>query len=288
MLAAAGDVAVETGARSAAAWLADDDQRGPRHRTPPRDFGGRAGPSGGSRLPPRSQPARSNLAQIRVIADALEALPARISVRTCWPRPRPCWSPRQPSLGPRELKVFGSRVLEYLAPEIAEEADYKRLLAAGAPRSRRDEAVLPTPRRRLHRPQRPGPGPRRQPAPKPTSTATPHLATTGSATSTTCHCRGAAARRSAPSWRTCPLPACHGRAAPPPPSRSPSTWQTLLADLGTAGVAVTSTGDKMSADQARRLACTAGIMPVRDERQVRDPRPGPREELSSKTPSASP
>ncbi len=37
--------------------------------------------------------------------------------------------------------------------------------------------------------------------------------------------------------------------------------QTLLADLGKAGVAVTSTGDKMSADQVRRLACTAGIMP---------------------------
>ena len=32
-------------------------------------------------------------------------------------------------LGPRELKVFGSRVLEYLAPDIAEEAEYQRLLA---------------------------------------------------------------------------------------------------------------------------------------------------------------
>jgi hypothetical protein len=37
--------------------------------------------------------------------------------------------------------------------------------------------------------------------------------------------------------------------------------QTLLADLGNAGVATTSAGDRITADQARRLACTAGIMP---------------------------
>ena len=36
-------------------------------------------------------------------------------------------------------------------------------------------------------------------------------------------------------------------------------WNTLLADLGTAGLAVTSTGDKLTADQARRLACQAWI-----------------------------
>ena len=46
-------------------------------------------------------------------------------------------------------------------------------------------------------------------------------------------------------------------------------WNTLLADLGTAGVAVTSTGDKLTADQARRLACQAWI---RLRRQVADRR----------------
>ena len=33
------------------------------------------------------------------------------------------------TLGPRELRVYGTRLLEYLAPDIAEEADYRRLLA---------------------------------------------------------------------------------------------------------------------------------------------------------------
>ncbi len=46
-------------------------------------------------------------------------------------------------------------------------------------------------------------------------------------------------------------------------------WKTLLADLGTAGVAVTSTGDKLTADQARRLACQAWI---RLRRQLADRR----------------
>ena len=37
---------------------------------------------------------------------------------------------------------------------------------------------------------------------------------------------------------------------------------TLLDDLGRAGVAITSTGDRITAEQARRLACSAAIMPL--------------------------
>jgi hypothetical protein len=36
---------------------------------------------------------------------------------------------------------------------------------------------------------------------------------------------------------------------------------SLLDDLGRAGVAITSTGDRITAEQARRLACSAAIMP---------------------------
>lgn len=36
---------------------------------------------------------------------------------------------------------------------------------------------------------------------------------------------------------------------------------TLLADLADAGVALTSTGDHITAGEARRLACQAGILP---------------------------
>ena len=39
-------------------------------------------------------------------------------------------------------------------------------------------------------------------------------------------------------------------------------YDTLVADLDEAGVATTSTGDRITAGQARRLACQAGILPV--------------------------
>jgi hypothetical protein len=38
-------------------------------------------------------------------------------------------------------------------------------------------------------------------------------------------------------------------------------WETLRQDVGEAGMATTSTGDTMTADEARRMACQAGIMP---------------------------
>ena len=96
----------------------------------------------------------------------------------------------------------------------------------------------------------------------PTSTATHRPATSGSATSTSCRCRGAAVRRSARCWRTCPPPGCPARAAPPPPSRSRSTYETLRARSRRGrGRRVTSTGDRITAGEARRLACQAGIIP---------------------------
>ncbi len=48
---------------------------------------------------------------------------------TCSSRPRPTWSTRHSSFGPRELRNLGRGVLEHLAPEIADEAEYQRLLA---------------------------------------------------------------------------------------------------------------------------------------------------------------
>ena len=54
---------------------------------------------------------------------------------TCSSRPRPTWSSRPPSSGPRELRNLGRGVLEHLAPEIADEAEYQRLLAEEQPRS---------------------------------------------------------------------------------------------------------------------------------------------------------
>jgi hypothetical protein len=50
-------------------------------------------------------------------------------------------------------------------------------------------------------------------------------------------------------------------------------WETLRRDVGEAGMAITSTGDTITADEARRLACQAGIMPfvMSGKSVVRDP-----------------
>ena len=39
-------------------------------------------------------------------------------------------------------------------------------------------------------------------------------------------------------------------------------YQTLLADVDATGIATTTIGEKITAGQARRLACQAGIIPV--------------------------
>ena len=66
-------------------------------------------------------------------------------------------------------------------------------------------------------------------------------------------------RRSARSSSTSPPTGSRSTAAPRPRSWSPSTYHTLLTGLG---LAETSTGDPITAAEARRLACTAGILPV--------------------------
>ena len=48
--------------------------------------------------------------------------------------------------GPRELRHLGRGVLEHLAPEVADEAEYQRLLAEETPRPGRDPAGPATPR----------------------------------------------------------------------------------------------------------------------------------------------
>ena len=63
-----------------------------------------------------------------MITDALDALPADLGddLRA---KAETLIVEEAATLGPRELRVYGTRLLEYLAPDIAEEADYRRLLA---------------------------------------------------------------------------------------------------------------------------------------------------------------
>ena len=97
VLAAADDIAGATGDRSTATWLANQT----------RDAHGRVRADArlAAALDQRWTQAAAalgcaavNLAQARVICEALEALP-QTSARTCWPRPRRCWWRRPTSSG---------------------------------------------------------------------------------------------------------------------------------------------------------------------------------------------
>ena len=164
-----------------------------------------------------------NLAQGRAIVEALEALPRDLdeSLRA---KAEAYLVEQAAHLGPRELRALGGRVLEYLAPDVADEAEHQRLLPrwndAHTPRlgcrSTRAGTGLPTFTRGSRplsrngcastwtRSRRPG-----VPTPTPTGTG--------------CRSRGVAARRSWPSWKTSPTPACPAMAARRRRSWSPST-----------------------------------------------------------------
>ncbi len=275
VLAAADDIAIETGDRSTAHWLATQTRDNPgtlrRHAALAdaldRRWTGVADAFATGDL---------NLAQVRVIADALDALPSDLGddLRA---KAETLIVTEAATLGPRELRVYGTRLLEYLAPDIAKEADYRRLLAeerraAAATRlsirrrgdgsadlharipdhaASRSSAYLDAytaPRRHhLHRdehrrdavraahPCRPR---RRRPAPA-----------------------GPATRRRV---RRAAREHPHHQPAPPRRHRhrgdgGPRLPDTLLSGTGTA---TTSTGETITAGQARRLACQAGIIPV--------------------------
>ena len=68
-----------------------------------------------------------NLAQVRVIDKALTDLPQDLGDDLI-ANAETYLLTEAAHLGPRELAIMGDRVLEYLAPDIAEAADYQRLL----------------------------------------------------------------------------------------------------------------------------------------------------------------
>src|SRR6478736_4789970 len=127
VLADADDIAIETGDRSTAHWLATQTRDHPgavrRHaalaEALDRRWTGVADAFAAGDL---------NLAQVRVITDALDALPPDLG-QDLVAKAETLIVTEAASLGPRELRVYGTRLLEYLAPDIAEEADYRRLLA---------------------------------------------------------------------------------------------------------------------------------------------------------------
>ena len=231
LLAAADDVAEATGARSTATWVADQTRQA--HGTVRRDAAlATALDQRWTQTADAFAAGDLNMAQARVIAEALAALPKDLG-DDLLVKAETLLVAEAAEFGPRELKIFGSRVLEYLAPDIADEAEYQRLLAA----ERRAHAAT-----RLHlRPRGDGStdlharipdlaagrlraylnaftAPRRRhlqdtvrdalrsPRHRPPRTSSP-----------TSRSPGNAAKRSSPCWRTSPPSPCPATAAPPPP-----------------------------------------------------------------------
>ena len=256
VLAGAEDIADVTGARSTAAWLADEtrDAHGVvrRHSTLATTLDQRW-----TQTAAAFAAGQVNLAQTRVIAEALETLPADLG-EDLLDKAETLLVTEAATLGPRELKVFGSRLLEYLAPDIAEEAEYQKLLAA----ERRAQAAT----KLFLRPRGDGSTDLNARIPD-------HLAHRLRS-----YLDGYTSPRNKRLGEVDQLPLSRRRgeafcaflenlpASGLPRQGGTATtltvtidWQTLLDDLGTTGIAITSTGDKITADQARRLACSGGL-----------------------------
>ena len=221
VLAAADDIAEATGDRSTAAWLADADPRRPGRRPPPRRLAA-ALDQRWTQVAAAFAAGQVNLAQTRVITEALAALPEDLG---------------------EDLLAKAETLLVTRPPARPPRAEGASDPGPGVPgpRHRRRGRVPAAARRRAPRPGRDqalfrprGDGSTDLNARVPDHVAnrlrtyldgytSPRNNTGVWARSTSCPCPRAAARRSARSWRTCPPPACPAKAAPPPPSPSPST-----------------------------------------------------------------
>jgi hypothetical protein len=132
------------------------------------------------------------------------------------------------NLGPAELRIIGGRLLERLAPEIADAHEYQRLLAA---ERRADAATRFSLRRR-------GDGSTDLPVDRQ---------------------RGIGFVALLENIPTSSLPRHGGTGTTVMVTLD---YDTLLRDANQAGFATTSTGEKVTAGAARRWACQAGIVPV--------------------------
>jgi hypothetical protein len=142
LLAASADVAAEAGARSAGVWLAEESRSGAAS-----GVGDQRVADALSRWPAVLVALRDgvvNAAQASVIVRALEALPAELDAELA---AKACAQLVADAghFGPRDLRVLGRRVLEVVAPDVAE-AQEGALLAAEEQRARAETRVWFRPR----------------------------------------------------------------------------------------------------------------------------------------------
>jgi hypothetical protein len=253
MLAAADDIADETGDRSTASWLANatrDSHGSTRRAAKLTDAMGRCRMVGDALAT-----GSLNTAQAHVITEAIDALPKDLEGELR-DRAEAHLVGEAGKFGPRELTRLGERVLEVIAPEIAEDAEYQRLLA----HERRAKAATKL-----------------------------FFRTRGDATDINVRVPNHVANRVRTylDGYTSPRNGRLGEvdelslsrrrgeafcalmenlpASGLPRQGGTATTVGITIDLDTllkrAGFATTSTGDRITADEARRMACNAGIIP---------------------------
>ena len=258
LLAASGDIAEATGARSSATWVAVETREAHgavrRRASLAAAVDERWGQVGKA-----LESGVLNLAQARVIVEALDALPDDLDPALLG-KAQAHLVEQAAQFGPRELARLGERVLEVVAPEVADEADYQRLLAA----ERRAGCAT----KLFFRPR--GDGSTDLNARIPDHVAnrlrtyldgytSPRNKRLGDVDALSLsRRRGEAFCAVLENLPASGLPRQGGTATTVTVTVE---LDTLLDDLGRAGVAITSTGDRITADQARRLACSAAIMP---------------------------
>ncbi len=199
------------------------------------------------------------MAQTRAIAEALDALPKELG-EDLRVKAEAFLVEKAADLGPKQLRVLGGRLLEYLAPDIADQAEYQRLLAA----ERRAEAAT----RLTLRPRGDGSTDLHARIPTPVANRLRTYLDAYTAPRRTTHPLGEVdrlpvARRRGEAFcaflENLPdtgLPVHGGTATSVLVTLD---YQTLVTGLG---IATTSAGDRVTAEQARRLACQARIIPV--------------------------
>lgn len=266
VLAVADDVAEDSGDRSPAAWLSTQTRDAPgavrRHARLAAALTTRW-----AQVAVALAAGEVNLAQTRIIVDALDALPKDLG-EDLRAKAETYLVESAAVLGPRELRILGAGVLDHLAPDIADEHEYERLLD----QERRADATT----RLSLRPRGDGStdlharipdhaahrllvyldaytAPRRQ-----------HLYRDSGADDEVAQLpisrqRGQAFVALLECTPTSSLPRHGGTATTVTVTLD---YDTLVRDTAEAGVAITSAGDRVTAGQARRLACQAGIIPV--------------------------
>jgi len=225
---------------------------------------------------------RVNLAQTRVIVDALTALPTDLPTDLggdLLTKAEALLLDEAAHLGPRDLAVLGSRILERLAPQIAEEAEYQALLTAErrahattrATLRRRGDGSTDLHARipdhvagRLHIFFNAITAPRRRHLNDQHTLDTPFGPLTPPPEDEVANLpldrqRGIAFVSLLEHIPTHHLPRHGGKATT---LTVLIDSDTLRRDLDAAGVASTSAGDRITAGEARRLACQAQILPA--------------------------